>query len=137
MFMIDIKNACYNYISTTIVYIILVFLLNIFRLLTIYHYIPAYHFIPTQFRAFILWIIQMIIPFKEEVVKFSYFTLGGYVLEIIGIVILLEIVLIKVFGMDKNVEIEIIQRQTEDVLENLTLLSLEEVGKKTINSTVS
>ena len=66
MFMIDIKNAGYNYISTTIVYIILVFLLNIFRLLTIYHYIPAYHFIPTQFRAFILWIIQMIIPFKEE-----------------------------------------------------------------------
>lgn len=58
-------------------------------------------------------------------------------MQIIGIVILLEIVLIKVFGMDKNVEIEIIQRQTEDVLENLTLLSLEEVGKKSINSTVS
>ena len=86
-FITDIKNAGYFYIPTTIVYFILVFLFNIFRLLTIYHYIPAYHFIPTQFRAFILWIIQMIIPFKNEVIKFSYFTLGGYILEIIGIII--------------------------------------------------
>ena len=127
-FITDIKNADYFFIPTTIVYFILVFLLNIFRLLTIYHYIPAYHFIPTQFRAFILWIIQMIIPFKDEVIKFSYFTLGGYILEIIGILILLEIVIIKVFGMDKNVEIEIIKRQNEDLLENVGLYSLEEVG---------
>ena len=127
-FITDIKNAGYFYIPTTIVYFILVFLLNIFRLLTIYHYIPAYHFIPTQFRAFILWIIQMIIPFKNEVIKFSYFTLGGYILEIIGIIILLEIVIIKVFGMDKNVEIEIIKRQNEDLLENVSLYSLEEVS---------
>lgn len=126
-FITDIKNAGYFYIPTTIVYFILVFLLNIFRLLTIYHYIPAYHFIPTQFRAFILWIIQMII-FKDEVIKFSYFTLGGYILEIIGILILLEIVIIKVFGMDKNVEIEIIKRQNEDLLENVRLYSLEEDG---------
>ena len=122
-FITDIKNAGYFYIPTTIVYFILVFLLNIFKLLTIYHYIPAYHFIPTQFRAFILWIIQMIIPFKNKVIKFSYFTLGGYILEIIGILILLEIVIIKVFGMDKNVEIEIIKRQNEDLLENVSLYS--------------
>ena len=42
-----------------------------------------------------------------------------------------------VFGMDKNVEIEIIKRQNEDLLENVSLYSLEEVGKNAINITVS
>lgn len=102
----------YKYLLVIILGICCDFMYNISRILMTYHYIPAYYIIPKNFQVFLLWILK--VAFMKSV-NFSIVTLIVYIIELFGLLVLLEIITIKLFGINKNVEGEIRKRQTEDI----------------------
>ena len=87
---------------------------NLFRLKTNEHYSPTHRSIADCFGALCKWILTLALPFLDEgnVTPLSIVgTSIAYVIMMIGLVIYLEIIVLKVFGLERNTRYHIIQRE--------------------------
>ena len=89
-------------------------LLNSSRIFVIYHYYPVYHIIPVTFRSIFSWVMEMILPLSLTKVQFKVVDLCVYIIEMFGMLMLLEIIVISLCGIDNDVENKITQRQLEE-----------------------
>lgn len=87
---------------------------NIFRLKSNEHYSPTHRSIADCFGALLKWILTFALPFLKpgNVTPLSIVgTSIAYVIMMIGLVIYLEIIVLKVFGLERNTRYHIIQRE--------------------------
>ena len=107
---------------------------NLFRLKTNEHYSPTHRSIADCFGSLCKWILTLALPFLDagNVTPLSIVgTSIAYVIIMIGLVIYLEIIVVKVLGLERNTRYHIIQRE-EHI--NLTeeLFKVNEDKKNTI-----
>ena len=87
---------------------------NIFRLKSNEHYSPTHRSLADCFCALLKWILTFALPFLKpgNVTPLSIVgTSIAYVIMMIGLVIYLEIIVLKVFGLERNTRYHIIQRE--------------------------
>ena len=81
-------------------------------MLTRFHYSTVYYIIPNNFQNILLWIFNL--TFFTARVQFSGVKMSMYIIEIVGVLIVLEIIIIRICGVNKNVETEITKREIEE-----------------------
>ena len=105
---------------------IFIFGYGIFHIMTIYHYYPLFYIIPITLHS-VCNIIRAIIYYYRNPNSFSYkytaMDIVSSIIDMFGILVLLEIVIVKLCGMNKNVEVEIINIQKKEHYSKADLLS--------------
>ena len=101
----------YRYCFVSCLYLLCLFGYNLSRILIVFHYSPIYYIILNNFQSIFLWIAQLLF---EKSDTFSIITVFMNIIEIFGVFVALEIIIIKVCGMNKNVTWEITKRQAEE-----------------------
>lgn len=103
----------YDYLLLFLCRFVCSYLFNVMRLLTTYYYTPVHFIIYYSINNYVVWLFDYIVDKGTKKTSFVG-TLIAYVLEIIGVLIFLEIIIIGLCGADKNIEQEIRNRETED-----------------------
>ena len=138
-------SVSFGFLGSNYQYIIIFFcrflvhlVYNILRVLTNFHYSPAHRVIPKTFRSFIVW-LWAFIPFfgsnASEPFLINLGTLASYLFQMIGVLIFVEVLIISVFGIDKNIEEEITRREMSEFnnrIDGLIVTTKEEEDDKPI-----
>ena len=113
-------------------YFIFLFGLNVFRTLTNFHYTPLHRMIAIIGSRFLSWVLMLFEPFnKKEKWAVNLLT---HVFNLIGLCIILEIIIIKSFGLNKNTDYEITIREINEVKKEQLLF--DEVVNSNINNSI-
>ena len=117
-----------NYLLLYLLQIIMIYFYNICLIFTNYYYSPQIRLLSKIVRAFMRWFIYFI-PFLGNNLDKNIFNLLiellSILLQLSGAFIFIELVIIRVFGMDKNVSSEIIKREVKDFIDSDSLISTE------------
>ena len=134
----DFLGSNYQYIIIFFCRFLVHLVYNILRVLTNFHYSPAHRVIPKTFRSFIVW-LWAFIPFfgsnASEPFLINLGTLASYLFQMIGVLIFVEVLIISVFGIDKNIEEEITRREMSEFnnrIDGLIVTTKEEEDDKPI-----
>ena len=102
--------------------------------MTNYHYSPAHRVIPKTFRSFLVWLLKFNRFFGNNSSKATSVIIGifiSYLFQMIGVLLFVEILIIGVFGINKNIEEEITKREMDEFNTRIEgLLPLKEEKKK-------
>ena len=109
----------YQYIIYYSVKIISLICYNIFRILTNFHYTPAHFVIYNTMLKVMVFIYNLVKPlFIEDQPSLSFKEVLGtsiaYIIEMFGVAVFLELMIIGIWGINKNIESEIMKREIEE-----------------------
>ena len=87
-------------------------------MLTNYHYTPAHRIIPKTFRRFLAWALVFIPNFPQKGESKTVGQIVGelfsHYFQMFGVLIFVEVLIIGVFNINKNIESEITKREVEE-----------------------
>lgn len=89
---------------------------NVFRVLMNFHYTPAHRMIPKTFRRFLMWLINFIPIFytTKKTTTLIIGELASYIIQMFGVMMFVELIIVGVWGINKNIESEITKREKEE-----------------------
>ena len=97
-----------------LLYIIVWTVLHIVRIITIKEYSPIYRIVADCIVYFYLFFIELFIEIRKFDLRFC-FTFLCYVLLVFSLLVYNEVIIIHVFKLDVNTEIEIKKRSIDDI----------------------
>ena len=103
----------FDYLVLFIFKFIFTFLFNVMRMLTAFYYTAVHYIIYCFVKNFTIWLFDYIFDNKGGNELF-FVTLLAYGLEVIGVSIFLELIILGICGANSNIEEEIRNRETED-----------------------
>ena len=108
----------YEYLILNFIRFIFLILYNVSRVLTNYHYTPAHRIIPKTFRRFLAWALVFIPNFpqsgepkKAKQILGEFF---AHFLQMFGVLLFVEVLIIGVFNINKYIVSEIIRREIDE-----------------------
>ena len=117
-----------DYLLLTICQIVLQYSYNIFRVYINYYYSPAHRLFSKTIRAFLRWLLYFI-PYFGNNASNEFITLLaeciGFILQIVGLMIFIEVVILGMFSLNKNVTEEIEKRQLKDYEDKEKIMNTE------------
>ena len=102
-----------DYLVLFIFKFIFTFLFNVMRMLTSFYYTAVHYCIYCFVKNFTIWIFDYIFN-NQSGNELFFVTLLAYGLEVIGVSIFLELIILGLCGANSNIEEEIRNRETED-----------------------